>query len=158
MSSYAFQISSPNSDEATEICQLLISSIRELCEQDHQNDKAILDKWIANKTAGNVAQWIFSENTMLVCKLKDKIIGVIAMTPNGEILLNYVLPEYIRQGVASSMLSAIEEKAAQINLRELRCESTTTALDFYLKHGFTIASNSVKNKLGIQSYFMVKEL
>src|SRR6478735_4761117 len=45
-------------EEAVEACHVVRRSITELCLADHQDDPAILEKWLANKTPTNVRSWI----------------------------------------------------------------------------------------------------
>jgi hypothetical protein len=52
------QIRDAVAGDAIETCPVLRRSITELCAADHENDPAILARWLANKTPENVAVWI----------------------------------------------------------------------------------------------------
>jgi len=45
-------------EDAPAACQVMRRSIAELCVADHQNDEAILTRWLGNKTPEIFASWI----------------------------------------------------------------------------------------------------
>ncbi len=82
-------------NDAVLICEILRRSISELCEADHHNRDDILAPWLANKTPENVFKWIEAPSQlMLVAEIGNAIAGVGLATDEGEILLNYVAPEF----------------------------------------------------------------
>lgn len=53
------------------------------------------------------------------------------MNIEGEILLNYVLPDYLSMGIGKALLNKIEETARDLKLNKLLAVSTITAKKFY---------------------------
>jgi histone acetyltransferase (RNA polymerase elongator complex component) len=54
----------------------------------------------------------------------------------GEILLNYVAPENIHQGIGRLLINKIEDFARNQGLSAITVMSTITAKTFYEKNGF----------------------
>lgn len=133
---HKFEISGAVPSQAKEICTVLRRSITEVCGPDYGNDHAVLEDWLSNKTPENVASWISEERSCsLVAKRGAEIVGF-ALLKEGEILLNYVAPEYIGKGAGAQMLSALEYWARSQGISELYCNSSITAKPFYERNGF----------------------
>ena len=97
--------------DATEACRVLRRSISEVCGSDYGNDPKILAEWLFNKTPHNVSSWIQDQaNFCVVAKRQDEIVGF-AVLRGDEILLNYVVPEYLSKGAGHMMLEALERRA-----------------------------------------------
>jgi GNAT superfamily N-acetyltransferase len=124
--------------DAAEACEVLRRSITELCEADHHNDPAILQKWLANKTPDNVAAWIDNpQGHMFVALDGERIVGVGAVNLAGEITLNYVSPDARFRGVSKALLARLEATASNLGLSRCTLTSTTTARLFYLSAGYS---------------------
>lgn len=129
------RIRAARSDDAVAICDVLRRSITELCVADHGNDEAFLARWLANKTAENVVDWIANSH-VLVAYESLHILGVAALTGSGCITLNYVAPEARFRGVSKILLREMESKARELGCRACRLESTKTADRFYRAAGY----------------------
>lgn len=128
-------------DDAAAICRVLRRSIAELCQADHRDDPAILEKWLANKTPETVAVWIANpEGHMFVATDDDAILGVAAMTSAGDITLNYVSPDARFRGVSKALLLRLETTARERGLATCSLTSTETAHRFYLSAGYQAAA------------------
>lgn len=123
------------SDDATEACDLVRSSIVELCFLDHEGDRDRLAVWLANKTPDNFRTWI-AQSHVFVAERDGAIVGVAALTGEGEISLNYVRPACRFTGVSRALLLALEERARDLGLQECTLETTQTALQFYRAAGY----------------------
>lgn len=123
---------------AEEACQVLIRSIKEVCVADHNNDPKVLQEWLSNKTDDDVKKWINDNNNYSIVAInkQGKVIGFSMISMNGEILLNYLLPEYLFKGIGKMMLNNLELFAKKSGLNKIMTMSTKTALEFYKKHGF----------------------
>jgi GNAT superfamily N-acetyltransferase len=122
--------------DAEEGCLLLRRSIIELCQLDHQNDPDVIHAWIANKTPENWMRWIASSADFIVSEEGKRLSGVSMMSGNGNILLNYVLPDSRFRGISKAMLAQLEASAAHKNLRAVQVTTTKTALRFYTALGY----------------------
>ncbi|MGE0005222.1 MAG: GNAT family N-acetyltransferase [Parvibaculaceae bacterium] len=125
-------------DDAEAATLVLRRSIIELCLQDHGNDRAVLQTWLANKTPERFREWArAADDLCLVAAAGDgAILGVAYLSKAGEIKLNYVSPDARLQGVSSVLIAAIETEAEKRGLTRLTLTSTATAHRFYLERGF----------------------
>jgi GNAT superfamily N-acetyltransferase len=124
-------------EDAVEACHVVRRSITELCLADHQDDPAILEKWLANKTPANVRSWIARPDAhMFVATNGKAIVGVAAVTTSGEVTLNYVSPDARFRGVSKALLKRLEAKATELGNERCVLTSTDTARAFYLSAGY----------------------
>ena len=103
------QIREARIEDAVEACHVVRRSIAELCLVDYQDDPAVLQKWLANKTPANLRSWISGpDNHVFVATDGEAILGVASVTTGGEITLNYVSPDARFQGVSKALLKHLE--------------------------------------------------
>ncbi|RYZ64842.1 MAG: GNAT family N-acetyltransferase, partial [Proteobacteria bacterium] len=75
--------------EAEAVAAVLRRSITELCVAEHGNATAVIDAWLANKTAESVGEWIADpKQTLLVAVIDREIAGVAAASRFSQVLLN----------------------------------------------------------------------
>lgn len=94
----------------------------------------------------------FKEMTFYAYQLEGKIIGVAALQTKSECLGNvrfvYVLSEYQRRGVGTSLVTYIETEARKLGLKKLRVPfvdiNAYWAIDFYTKLGYEIVDKREK--------------
>ena len=124
-------------DDALQGCEVLRRSIIELCVADHNNDSAILTRWLGNKTPEIFRSWISQPgNNLLVAIDGERVVAVGSVTDEGQITLNYVSPETRFRGVSKSMLAALEDRAASRGCVRCTLNSTETARRFYFAQGY----------------------
>ena len=123
--------------DALEASNVLRRSIRELCVEDHRNDEASLQRWLANKTPEQVLAWIASpDNYLLVAVEGGAIAGVAAAAPGGQIRLNYVSPDFRFRGVSKALVSALEDHLRGEGCTRSFLDSSLTAQAFYRAIGY----------------------
>lgn len=133
-------IRTANPEDATAACGVLRRSILECCTQDHQNNGEVLEAWLGNKTAKNVAAWMSTPaNYTLVAERDGVLVGVALLTQAGKLSLCYVLPEVQHCGVGKALLTGVEAKARAWGIGVLSLNSTLTAREFYVRNGYTNA-------------------
>ena len=116
---------------------VLRRSIAELCVPDHGNDPDILDPWLANKTPAMFLSWIaVPDSTILVADSDGTLAGVGGCRHDGEIILNYVSPDFRLMGVSTALLAALEAELRRHGVAKAVLDSTRTAHDFYLARGY----------------------
>ena len=130
------------------IVSVIRDSIR-TCVADHQNDPKAIEQWLANKTEHNIKQWI-KHNFALVYKQDDYIKGIILVSPQGEILLNYVASNSQGQGIGKALLNQVKQAYLDKGINSLTAESTLTAQPFYLANGFKCTENIYEENKGCQ--------
>ncbi len=131
------EIRDGRAEDAPAACQVLWRSIAELCVADHQNDPAILARWLSNKTPKVFRSWITqAANSVLVAVEGDDILAVGSVTDEGKITLNYVSPDVRFRGVSRALIGALEARAVQRGNVRCTLTSTETARRFYLANGY----------------------
>jgi GNAT superfamily N-acetyltransferase len=124
-------------ENAEQACNVIRRSIMELCVNDHRGDETLLQRWLANKTPGNVLAWSVSpDSRMLVAVEDDAIAGVASAAAHGEILLNYVSPDFRFRGVSKALICALETHLLAQGCRRVFLRSTLTAHAFYQAMGY----------------------
>ncbi|POF29344.1 GNAT family N-acetyltransferase [Roseibium marinum] len=133
-----FTIIAANSADSHEIATLLHRSILELCTADHGNDPEKYEPWLKNKTAANIESWINGQGGVFTAiDPHRKVLGVAMGSPDGEVLLNYVLPDVRCMGVSKMLMRTLEDYFRDRGLDTARLKSTETASRFYHLIGFT---------------------
>jgi GNAT superfamily N-acetyltransferase len=118
-------------EDAPSACQVMRRSIAELCIADHQNDQAILRRWLSNKTPEVFTSWIMQpDNSLLVAAEGGNILAVGSVTDAGQITLNYVSPDARFRGVSKALLNALEARAVERGNSRCTLTSTETARRF----------------------------
>jgi len=130
------EIRNARADDGPAACDVMRRSIAELCVADHRNDATILGRWLSNKTSEIFRSWIRPGNSLMVAVEDENILGVGCVTDNGEITLNYVLPDARFRGVSTALLEALERRAIELGNKGCHLESTETARRFYLARGY----------------------
>ena len=112
-------------------------SIKEICGPYYENDEEILAQWLGNKTPTNVRRWIESDRSYSVVAVNDKglVVGFASIS-GSEIMLNYVLPEVLYQGIGKGMLQALETQAIASGVGRIDVVSTIPAKAFYERNGY----------------------
>jgi hypothetical protein len=105
------EIRDATADDADSACLVMRRSIAELCVADHGHDKAILARWLGNKTPEIFLSWIAEPgNSVLVAAEHGDILAVGAVTDAGDITLNYV--SRMRGFAASAGACSLRSKPA----------------------------------------------
>ncbi len=130
-------------EDAFQASVVLQRSITELCHADHGGDQKRLDRWLANKTPENFKAWIENpEVIVFVAENGKTIVGVGACSLKGDVILNYVSPDFRFQGVSTLLLEALEKHLLECGHRNARLSSTQTAVVFYQSRGWKVTKPS----------------
>lgn len=123
--------------DAEKFCNVIRTSITELCTLDHQGDEKFLSNWLENKTVENCVKWIEDCNsTSLIADINHKMVGVAHIGHDGHLHLCYLLPEAKNHGIGHNLLVAAEKSVIKPGVNILTLESTLTSRDFYESHGY----------------------
>lgn len=154
--SLEIRIAAPTDADAA--CTVLRRSIAECCTLDHQNDPAILDAWLGNKTPQMVANWFGSPtNFSLVAVSEGAVVGVALLTGAGKLALCYLLPEARGRGIGKALLARMEEQACGWGVKALQLHSTATGQAFFAGRGY-IEAGKVRSPYGVETVFFWKQL
>ena len=135
------------SEDAEAACSVLVRSIKEICAPYYENDEEILAQWLENKTPTNVRRWIESDRSYCVVAVNGSglVVGFAAIS-GSEIMLNYVLPEALHQGIGKRLLQALEAHAIASGIERVEVVSTIPAKAFYERNGYV--SNGAPRYVG----------
>lgn len=136
-----------NDGEFPIIIRLINETVHSVCVGDYT--KKELDAWAPN--AFDTARFIKALTPChnLVCVENSKIVGFISVEKNGFINRLFTHKDYLRRGIATSLLKEAEIWAISRGLKKLTLDSSKTAVDFYLKNGFKKTGISVIEKDGV---------
>ncbi len=131
----------------------------ELCTEDHRGDPKVLTWWLENKTAANFEARIASDrNVALVAEREGQIVGIGLMDRSGFIALLYVSPDARFCGASKALLAALEEEALAAGVREMKLESTNTALRFYTDAGYSPDGDPRREPCGTYCHPMTRRI
>jgi putative acetyltransferase len=144
--------------DAPAACALLRRSIAEVCAPDHLGNQEILDAWLGNKTAANVATWFSAPtNYAVLAEREGAMVGMALLTQAGKISLCYVSPDALRAGVGRALLDALECQARAWHISKLHLQSPASSSAFYERHGYTNAGQE-KACYGLECNLLWKSL
>lgn len=135
--------------DAIPAVEVVRQSIIVLCAADHRNDRATLDRWLADKRPELLESWIAeSENFCVVAESEGVVKGIGLLHGSGEVRLLYISPGYQHRGLGRGIHSALEGHARSLGLPKLRLESTLLARKFYEALGY-IPAGAEKSRCGV---------
>jgi len=142
--------------DATQCSEVFCASIRTLCSEDHGDDEALIESWIANKTPESILGWIEKgEPQLFVAEIQHEIVAVGGITLPNEVSLNYVSPEHTGRGVSRALLEALENELKQSGAVIGTLTSTKTARQFYEACGWHVAGE-IQPCMSVEGYPMEK--
>jgi N-acetylglutamate synthase-like GNAT family acetyltransferase len=123
--------------DAAPAMALVRRSIVRLCHLDHGGDRPTLEGWLANKTIENMEHWIERPGTsVFVAEREGAVVGVGAVTDQGEILLAYVDPPHRFSGVTKALVTRMEDHARSVRAERMQLTVTETARPLFLSLGY----------------------
>lgn len=144
--------------DAFDVSEILTTSIRQLCQKDHDDDPDKLAKWLCGKDPQSLITELSQESGYYIATLGGIPAGAGAIVPaTGEIKLLYVAPRMAGQGAGAALLTFFERTLAHLGHRDLHLMATQTAIAFYEAHGW-ISSGPLSPCCGIQGWPMRKTL
>ncbi len=153
-----FDIRKAVSGDAAPACALLRHSIQIGCKADHQDRPAVLEAWLGNKTAANVATWFANpSNHALVAERDAVLLGLCLLTQAGKLALCYVSPGALRSGVGRALIAAAEEQARAWSIKKLHLHSPASASAFFERQGYVNAGKD-KSCWGLECDLLWKQL
>ena len=129
------------------ILLLFKETISHVNAADYEQEQ--LQVWAS--TAENKDQWLLKldRDYFIVAESEKVIAGFASLNQDGLVDLLYVHKDFQRRGIALDLLKRLEEKAKQLDLIEIFTDASITAYPFFLKHGFTVTEEYIKQKNGV---------
>ncbi|MDX2157583.1 MAG: GNAT family N-acetyltransferase [Hyphomicrobiaceae bacterium] len=113
---------------------LYAQSIEELTQDDYDEDQRLA--WIALAADPVAFAKRLMSNTTLVVERDGEVLGFGSLKEGKEIDMLYVHPYAVGEGVASTLLDALEKLAAARGARTLASDVSDTAHDFFQSRGY----------------------
>ena len=152
----AYEFKPLTADVASAASAVVRRSIVECCGDDHAGRPEVIETWTANKTPDNFRQWLSAPQAAVGAWHRGELVAV-ALVNDASLLLCYAVPEALHQGVGQRLLWAAEEGARAAGVKEIRLDSTRTALHFYLRNGYACAGEP-QHWAGLTAHPMCKRL
>ena len=121
-------------DDVQAILKVHTRSIESLCAHDYAPNQ--IQAWVGNKKNDNYVEVIQRDPTY-VAEITGAIVGFIRFQPpTNELSSIFVDPDYIRQGIASSLFKKACEEAKLLDMTFFWLDASLTAVPFYNAMGF----------------------
>jgi GNAT superfamily N-acetyltransferase len=133
------------SEDFPELIDLQTRSLTQLSKPHYSSLESVM---IADHQAQARQQ---ANETRFVAEVQGQIVGFAALL-NMQPMIGaiYVDPEWIRQGVGSKLLEAVEAEAKERHIRVLSVMSSLMAVPFYESQGYAVVnSHRFESQLGI---------
>ena len=125
-------------DDAEQMSEVWLRSIREVSGPDYRTDQDLLDKWCATKTVEQGRALLTDRDTvwLIATEASGRVVGLGGLHRKGDILACYVLPDVLNRGVGKTLLLALEREALGLGMKELKLGSSATAISFSKSNGY----------------------
>lgn len=113
-------------------------AVHETARSDYTAEQ--LDAWAPADL--DLAAWASKRDAAdtRVAEIDGRIVGFIDLDEAGYIDMLFVLPDYRRQGVATTLLKDVLVTATERGLHELTTHASLTARPFFEAHGFVVTA------------------
>lgn len=126
-------------DDLLALMEVRRSAIRGVASRHYT--PAQIDAWVANSQDPIVQARRFGETTSTwVGFVGGFLAGFTNLGAAGYVDCMYVHADYLRRGVASALLSALEEEARRRGVASLHSEVSLTARPFFEARGFVVVT------------------
>ncbi len=93
----------------------------------------------------------------IVAMIDKQVVGFAEFADDGHIDCFYVHHKFQKNGVGSALMQEIERQAVAKNITKIFAEVSITAKSFFLKQGFRVLKEQMKNIRGIELKNFVME-
>jgi len=143
------------------IVSLFYETVHAVNAADYSEDQ--LNAWAPREVqTGKAVMWQESlqQNITYAAEVDGKIAGFCDMTETGYLNRLYVHKNHQRQGIASMLVSEIEQEAKKRQLPEISTEASLTAKPFFEKQGYQVVQKQTVERKGVPlvNYQMLKKL
>lgn len=144
-------------NDCTQLAQLFFHTVHTVNAKDYS--KAQLDVW----ATGNIdlSRWnqSFIEHHTVVAEIGGNIVGFGDMDNSGYLDRLYVHKDYQRQGIATALVNALEQKAIVCGLTCFTTHASITAKAFFERLGYyTVCENRlVRSGIELTNFTMEKD-
>jgi putative acetyltransferase len=129
-----FSIRTAEIDDLDQIRQLFRDTITMINVKDYHPEQIAV--WAASSE--NVERWVekIKEHHFFVAHQGDRIIGFCSLTDAGYLDFMYIHKDHQGEGIASALLTRLEELAKELALKRIWADVSITARPFFGSRGF----------------------
>lgn len=147
--------------DISQIVMLFYETVHSVNKKDYTQEQ--LDAWASKYDEElRMESWkdSMSNNVTFVALIDGKIVGFSDMTQKGHLDRLYVHKDFQRQGIASSLINALESEASRLGLTELDTDASITAKSFFEHHGYKLVKSQCVERKGTKlvNFKMIKKL
>jgi putative acetyltransferase len=135
-------------DDADSIRELFRETIISVNKKDYDEKQIAI--WASGSEDKNAWQRKINEQNFIVAELESKTVGFSSITDDGYIDFMFTHKDHQHQGIATKMLSGLEEIAHYKKLEKVWAEVSITARPFFSGRGFRITERFVKEVKGVK--------
>lgn len=141
-----------------EVLQLFYNTVHSINIKDYTLEQ--VNAWAPKIPEKKKWENFLYENKTSVVVINQKIVGFSDLREDGYLNTMYVSKDYQGQGIATILLSRIEQEAQNLSITKLTTEASITAKDFFRKRGFNIVEkqNKKHNNMAFVNYIMEKNI
>ena len=147
-------------DESAQCLELIKTSIVELASECYSREQ--LEAWIDQYPNPTIFLTWRNRRKMLVARQDENLVGFGQLAYDlKEIVAVHVMPQMIRSGIGSRIVSALEDEARNSEIEELIVEASLNAVPFYKACGYQAVKEMVfhcNNGVSVDALFMRKDL
>lgn len=143
----------PGDADAT--IEIFLRAIRDISSKDYS--PAQIEAWAQVEDRGLWAERRISRPAW-IAEIVGKPVGFSDLTRDGCLDMMFVHPEFQRLGIASRLLSRVEEEAQKLGFRRIYTEASRTARPFFERRGFRLITKQIVEKRGqsLDNFLMEK--
>ncbi|MDR9760274.1 GNAT family N-acetyltransferase [Rhizobium redzepovicii] len=143
----------PSDADAT--IEIFLRAIREVSSKDYS--PAQIEAWAKVEDRGLWAERRISRPAW-VAEIDGVPVGFSDLTGDGCLDMMFVHPEFQGLGIASLLLSRMEEQALKLGFKRIYTEASRTARPFFERKGFRVIARQTVEKRGqsLENFLMEK--
>lgn len=145
-------------EDLTELQELFVDTIKSVCKADYNNEQ--INIWVSSIRDTNRWNEIISNQLVIVAELENRIVGFATLKAGNYIDLFYVHKAYQRLGIARKLYNSVQNKATELNQREITSDVSITAKPFFEILGFEVIKKQtvVRKQVNFTNFKMRKKL
>jgi putative acetyltransferase len=149
-SPYTIQVRRYKEEDAPTLAAIYYHTIHNINVRDYSAEQ--LEVWAPLSTLEAATwkrKWAETQRLVLVATIINIPVGFIELEPNGHIDCFYCHPEWIRKGIGSALMQALERNAKAFHIPRLFAEVSITARPFFESKGFQVIKEQAVIRQGI---------
>ncbi|MGG1554370.1 GNAT family N-acetyltransferase [Paenibacillus ferrarius] len=144
-----------------QIVRLFYETVHSVNKKDYTQEQ--IEAWASREDEEQrLESWkcSMSSNLTFVALIDGIIVGFSDMTQEGYLDRLFVHKDYQRQGIASSLVRALESEASRLGITQLNTQASITAKSFFEHHGYQLVASQCVERKGVHlvNFKMIKNL